>query len=211
MTNVWALGIQSISVGYSTILILAAVLALAAAAILRITRKKHPSKVCAECGKPSANGYSKTAKSEANEIVPLCVDCLLRRLDEDYTIYDGRAVVVQPVAELPCYVFRPVAEWSETVRNDVESILAGIEARCHSCGQETRYAWVNALEPGPVAKLPDLGIRHTLLTGAGAHAIGLCARCTVTRIGHSLTAQEGGYLEICGPRGSEDGVVSGVG
>jgi hypothetical protein len=197
---------------YQTILLLVAVLVLIAAAILMTaTRKKHRAKVCVQCGKPSSHGYAKAAESEASEIVPLCVDCLLRRLDEDYTTYDGRAVVVQPVAELPCYVFRPKAEWSEAVKSDVESILAGLESRCHGCGQEARYAWVNALEPGPVAKLPKLGIRETLLTAASTHPVALCAGCTVRRIGRSLSEQEGGYLEICGPRGSEDGLVSGMG
>lgn len=197
---------------YQTILLVAAVLVLIAAAILMATtRKKHPAKACLQCGKSSSHGYSKTAEAEAGEIVPLCVGCLLRRLDEDYTTYDGRAVVVQPVVELPCYVFRPKAEWSEAVRNDVEGILAGLEAQCRSCGQPPRYAWVNALEAAPVTKVPKLGIMQTLLTAASAHPVPLCAQCTVRRLGHSLSAQEGGYLEICGPRGSEDGLVCGMG
>ena len=196
---------------YSIVLIVAAALAVAAAAALKITMaKKHPAKVCAECGRPSAHGYSKTAESGAAEIVPFCADCLMRRLDEDYSTYKGRAIVVQPVAELPCYVFRPSSYWSEAVRRDLDSILAGPKARCQSCGEQAQYAWVNALEPGPVAKLPKLGIRQTLLAGAGAHPVPLCAKCAVKRIGHSLSAQEGGYVEICGPQGSEDGVVSGL-
>jgi len=203
---------------YSIVLIVAAVLAVAAAVALKITTgKKHPAKVCAECGRPSAHGYSKaahgyskTAESGAGEVVPLCVDCLMRRLDEDYSTYKGHAIVVQPVAELPCYVFRPSSDWSEAVRKDLESILIGPSARCQSCGEQAQYAWVNALEPGPVAKLPKLGIRQTLLAGAGAHPVPLCAKCAVKRIGHSLSAQEGGYVEICGPQGSEDGVVSGL-
>lgn len=197
---------------YQIVLGLAAALALIGAAILRAaTRKKHPAKCCAQCGKPSSHGYSKAAESDANVIVPLCVDCLLRRLDEDYCTYDGRAVVVQPVAELPCYLFRPKADWNEAVRNDADFLLAGLQTHCRACGQPARYVWVNALEPGPVAKLPELGIQRTLLAGGKAQPVSLCAQCTVKRIGHSLREQEGGYLEICGPGGEADGVVSGMG
>ncbi|MGB9234080.1 MAG: hypothetical protein WCC04_06670 [Terriglobales bacterium] len=197
---------------YSIMLFLAAGLALIAAAILRVTTaKKHPVKACAQCGKRSSHGYSKSREADASDTVPLCVDCLLRRLDEDYSAYAGHAVVVQPVAELPCYVFRPKVEWSEAVKNDLELILAGVQTHCHSCGLKARYAWVNALEPGPVAKLAELGIKQTLLRGATTQPVALCAKCTVKRIGNSLSAQEGGYLEICGPRGKEDGMVSGIG
>ena len=196
---------------YSIVLIVAAALAVAAAAALKITMaKKHPAKVCAECGRPSAHGYSKTAESAVGEIVPLCVDCLMQRLGEDYSNYEGRAVVVQPVAELPCYVFRPSSYWSEAVRRDLDSMLAEVQTRCQSCGEQAQYAWVNALEPAPVAKLPKLGIRETLLAGAKAQPTSLCAKCTLRRIGNNLSVQEGGYVEICGPRGSEDGVVSGL-
>lgn len=198
--------------GYQIVLVLAAVLALIGAAILRATtRKRHRPKSCAQCGKPSSYGYSKGAESELGETVPLCVDCLIRKLDEDYCMYDGRAVVVQPVAELPRYVFRPKASWDEAVRNDVDFLLAGLQTHCFSCGQPARYVWVNALEPGPVAKLPELGIQRTLLAGGKAQPVSLCAKCTVKRIGHSLREQEGGYSEICGPRGDADGVVSGMG
>lgn len=200
------------SIGYSTILILAAAVALGCAAVLSIiSRRKHKAKACAQCGQRSSHGYSRAGKAGQNDTMPLCVACLLKRLDEDYCTYDGRAVVVQPVAELPCYVFRPNADWCEAVRNDAEGILASLEAQCRSCGQPPRYAWINALEAAPVAKLPSLGIRQALLTVASAHPVALCARCTVRRIEHSLTAQEGGYLEICGPYGSSDGVVAGMG
>ena len=101
--------------------------------------------------------------------------------------------------------FSPEADWCEAVRNDQEGILASLEAQCRSCGQPPRYAWVNALEAAPVTKLPSLGIRQSLLTVANAHPVALCARCTVRRIEHSLTAQEGGYLEICGPYGGMTG------
>jgi len=194
------------------ILGVAVLLALIGAAILRATtRKKHPAKCCAQCGKPSSHGYANAAEPEPIKTAPLCVDCLLRRLDEDYCTYDGRAVVVQPVAELPRYVFRPKADWNGAVREDVDFLLAGLQTHCHSCGQPARYVWVNALEPGPVAKLPELGVQRALLAVGKAHPVSLCAKCTVTRIGHSLREQEGGYSEICGPRGDADGVVSGMG
>ncbi len=188
------------------------VVALIGAALLRArARRKHPAKYCAQCGKRSSHGYANAAEPEPIETAPLCVDCLLRRLEEDYRTYNGHAVVVQPVAELPRYVFRPTADWSEAVRKDADFLLAGLQTHCHSCGQPARYVWVNALEPGPVAKLPELGVQRTLLAGGKTHPVTLCAQCTMKRIGHSLREQEGGYSEICGPRGDEDGVVSGIG
>lgn len=197
---------------YVTILLVAAVLVLIAAVLIRaVTRKRHPAKKCSRCGKPSSHGYPESGWAESDRILPVCVDCLLRQLDEDYCTFDGRAVVIQPVAEFSCYIFRPNKDWSEAVRNDTESILARIEKVCYSCGLDARYAWVNALEPAPVAKVPRLGIRQTLLTQASARPAALCGRCTVQRIGHSLRQQEGGYLEICGPRGKEDGLVCGMG
>ncbi|MGA9526552.1 MAG: hypothetical protein WBS24_00410 [Terriglobales bacterium] len=204
-------------IGYSTVLFLAAAVVLGCAAVLSIiSRTKHRAKACAQCGKRSSHGYSRAAQDggrekDRSDSVPLCVDCLLKRLDEDYSSFGGRAVVVQPVAELPCYVFRPQQDWGEAVKNDAESILAEMEIRCSSCGNESRYAWVNALEPGPVAKLRTEGIRNALLNAARAHPVALCPRCTLRRIEHSLRAQEGGYLEICGPHGRKDGVVSGMG
>ena len=197
---------------YQIVLFTGATLALIGAAILRATtRKKHPAKPCAQCGKPSSHGYAEAMGPEPSETTPLCVDCLLRKLDEDYRTYGGHAVVVQPVAELPRYVFRPKTDWNEAVRNDVDFLLAGLQTHCHSCGQPARYVWVNALEPGPVAKLQELGIQRTLLAGGKIQPVSLCAQCAVKRIEHSLREQEGGYLEICGPRGEADGVVSGMG
>jgi hypothetical protein len=200
------------SIGYPTILILLAVVAVIAAAILKLTtRRKHPAKACARCGRPSTHGYAKAAEAEPRETVPVCVDCLLKQLDEDYRAYHGRAVVVQPVPDLPCYVFRPRADWSEVVRNDLDSILDRLDTQCHSCGRQAQYAWVNAVEPGPVAKLPKLGIKSTLLTASNSHPVSLCSKCIVSRISHSLSAQEGGYSEICGPVGGDDGIVIGTG
>jgi len=197
---------------YSIVLILVAAILLVAAGIVKFTmRRKHPAKACAQCGEPSSHGYAKQAETERDDLVPLCVNCLIRRLDDDYRRYQGQAVVIQPVAELPCYVFRPKTAWGEAVRADLDFILSGLQTHCHTCGQKARYAWVNALEPGPVTRLPELGIKQALLIGAKGPPVSLCPRCTVTRLAHSLTAQEGGYLEICGPRGGEDGLVSGMG
>ena len=197
---------------YQTILLVVALMVLIGAFVLRaVTRKRHPAKACAQCGKPSSHGYSREVEAEAGVITPLCVNCLTRRLSEDYRTFDGRAVVVQPVTDFPCYVFRPMACWGEAVRTDAELILALLETRFHSFGVEARYAWINALESKTVAKLPKLGIKQTLLMQPGAHPVALCAKCTVQRIGRSLREQEGGYLEVSGPRSSEDGVVCGIG
>ena len=193
------------------ILLVAAVIAGLGAAVLRLTRKKLENKVCAHCGAPAMHGYSKAAESAPEHIVPLCVPCLLERLDEAYCTYDRHAVVIQPVAELPCYVFRPKSDWDEQLRAELDTLLAGLQNHCSSCTNPARYLWVNALEAGPVAKLPKMGITHTLLATSGARPISLCARCSVQRIARSFAGQEAGYVEVCGPRGGEDGLVTAIG
>jgi len=193
------------------ILLVAAVIAALGAAFLRLTRKKLENKLCADCGAPAMHGYSKTAESASEDIVPLCLRCLLQRLDEDFCTYDGRAVVIQPVAELPCYIFRPKSDWDESLRTEMDTLLAGLQNHCSSCTNPARYLWVNALEAVPVANLPKLGITHTLLAPKSARPISLCARCAVQRIARSFAGQEAGYVEVCGPRGSEDGLVTAIG
>jgi len=193
------------------ILLVAAVIAGLGALVLRLRRKKPDKKLCARCGALAMHGYSKAAESALDDIVPLCVPCLLERLHEDYCTYDGRAVVIQPVAELPCYVFRPKSDWDEQPRADLDILLAGLQNQCSSCANPARYLWVNALEAGPVANLPQMGITQTLLAASGARPISLCARCLVQRIARSFAGQEAGYLEVCGPRGHEDGLVTAMG
>jgi bacterioferritin-associated ferredoxin len=198
-------------IGNLALVIVAAAVAGVVVTLLRVARRRPAGKACARCGNPSSHGYSKSAESNPEDIVPLCTPCLLRRLDEDYCTYDGYAVVVQPVAELPCYVFRPKSDWGANVSADVDFVLAARQSHCATCGHESRYVWVNALEAGPVAKIPELGIRRTLLTASATHPMSLCARCTVERLSHSLTALEAGYVEICGPHGKEDGLVTTIG
>ncbi|MFZ0800456.1 MAG: hypothetical protein WCA13_09970 [Terriglobales bacterium] len=193
------------------ILLMAAVIAGLGAAVLRLTRKKPENKLCVRCGQPARHGYSKTAESAPEDIVPLCVPCIVERLNEDYRTYKGRAVVIQPVAELPCYIFRPRSDWEEPLRVELDTLLAGLQDYCSSCANPARYLWVSALDSGPVAKLPKIGITHTLLAASSARPISLCARCSVQRIARSFEGQEAGYLEVCGPRGDENGLVTAIG
>src|ERR1039458_2797865 len=193
------------------ILLIAAVIAGLGASVLRLTRRKLENKRCARCGAPAMHGYSKTAESAPEESLPLCVPCLLKRLDEDYCTYDRHAVVIQPVAELPCYVFRPKSDWDERLRAELDTLLAGLHNHCSSCANPVRYLWVNALEAGPVANLSKMDITQTLLAVSSARPISLCARCAVKRIARSFAGQEAGYLEVCGPRGDEDGLVTAIG
>jgi hypothetical protein len=151
------------------ILLVAAGIAGLGAAVLRLTRKKPANKRCARCGAPAMHGYSKAAESAPEDIVPLCVPCLLERLDEDYCTFERHAVVIQPVAELPCYVFRPKSDWGEPLQAELDTLLAGLQDHCSSCTNPARYLWVNALDAGPVANLPQMGITQTLLAPGSAH------------------------------------------
>jgi hypothetical protein len=193
------------------ILFVAAIIAGVGAAVLRLTRKKPDHKLCARCGAPAMHGYSRTAESVREDIVPLCMHCLVNRLDEDYRAYDGRAVVIQPVAELPCYVFRPRSAWSAKLRAELDHLLAGLHDQCSSCSHPARYLWVHAVDSIPVARLPQQGITQTLLAPGSARPVSLCAQCSVQRIARSFAGQEAGYVEVCGPRGSEDGLVTAIG
>ena len=121
------------------ILLVAAVIAGIGAAVLRRKRKKIENKQCARCGALARHGYSKAAESALEDIVPLCIPCLQKHLDEDYSTYDGRAVIIQPVAELPCYVFRPKSVWDEHLRAELDTLLAGLENHCSSCTNPARY------------------------------------------------------------------------
>jgi hypothetical protein len=123
-----------------------------------------------------------------------------------------RAVVVQPVTGLPCYVFRPKSEWDEKLRKELDSMLGRLESKCSSCGGAAHYLWFDCVaEASIVADIPEKGIADTLSPYRGTSPISLCGKCSVKRVGQSLSRQDARYIEVCGPRGSEDGLVIAMG
>lgn len=102
-------------------------------------------KPCAVCGAESAYGYDEHAE-DFEHIRPMCLKCLVRQLEKDYAGFAGRAVVVEPAAGPPAYVFQPAKEWQASfaasrIVDDVLSLLSKVNARSlpMSAGPRARY------------------------------------------------------------------------
>src|SRR5206468_5834667 len=76
-------------------------------------RKRHSpiGKLCSSCQAQAGYGYSERPETDAENIRPMCLKCLVRQLRHDYTSFAGRALVVAPVSGPPVYVFQAAAEW----------------------------------------------------------------------------------------------------
>jgi hypothetical protein len=77
-------------------------------------RNRQSHKTCANCGSPSQFGYSREAESEPKDIINQCFTCLVGKLTDDYDSYQGRALVIQPAAGFPCYVFQASSRWPDS-------------------------------------------------------------------------------------------------
>jgi hypothetical protein len=196
----------------SMILIPIVVVAVLLATAIWIVQRRSGSRQCAKCGSPAAYGYSKAAESDLKDIARVCEACLLVQLKQDYGEYIKQAVVVQPVPGLPCYVFRPKSEWDEKLHKELDFILGRLESKCSSCGGDAHYMWLDcAADASIVADIPAKGIVNTLSPALDHSPVSLCGHCVVKRVGESLSRQNAGYLEVCGPYGPEDGLVIAMG
>lgn len=194
------------------------VLGCAAALILVLlfaTRKTKSlvGRACVVCGAESKYGYSEHAEEAPEKIRAMCLNCLVSQLGKDYASFAGRAVVVQPAGGPPCYVFQPVKEWREyfkesKIANDVLSLLASMETRCHDCGQKANYLWIESggLTGDNFGETLDHGLTETLLRH-NPKPISLCPRCCVKHMAGELEAKQLSYLEVCAPKGTGDGFV----
>jgi len=183
--------------------------------LLLATRKvKSPvGKACSVCGVTSSYGYSQHAEEDAGKIKPMCLGHLISQLESDYEGFRGRAVVVEPADGPPCYVFQPVQEWRQAFKDsgipdDVSSLIAKMDAKCHHCGQTANYLWVESkgLSGDNFGETLDKGVSATLLRENPA-PISLCPKCCVKRVANILEAKRVSYLEVCAPKGSADGFV----
>ena len=182
--------------------------------LFAIRKTKSPlDKPCVICGAEAKFGYSEHAEEDFQKIKPLCLKCLVSQLKKDYSSFSGRAVVIQPAAGPPCYVFQPVKEWQayftkSKLGADVNLLLAKMEPQCHDCGQRANYLWVESigLTGDNFGKSLDDGLSETLLLH-NSKPISLCAKCTVGRIEKDLRYKNLSYLEVCGPKGNDDGFV----
>jgi hypothetical protein len=190
------------------------VFALVVAVYLVVRRKSDwpVGKPCSVCGAVSGYGYDKEAEDLAS-IKPMCLKCLVEQIEKEYAVFTGRAVVIQPADGPPCYVFQPVKEWREsfkdsTIADDVVSLLANLDAKCHDCGQEARFLWVESsgLNGDNFSEALDRGISETLLR-SNPEPVSLCAKCCVGHIAKDLRERGITYGEVCSPKGAADGFV----
>jgi len=186
--------------------VIAALLAVGAVLFLR-KRRKHGT--CAICASASQFGYSAKAESKAEDIVSLCLTCLGKKLAGDYQAYGGKALVIAPAANLPCYVFQPKSKWAESaLMKEASEMFSKMEETCKKCRAKARCLWMtsNGLPPSNFEEVLSKGASRTLLQWGNPRAISVCGKCCVKLIGEAMQDQALEFLEVCAPR-SEDGFV----
>jgi len=177
-------------------------------------RKRRPSidKKCSVCGVDSKYGYSVRTES-IRPIKWMCRRCLISQLEKDYASFSGRAVVIQPVAGPPCYVFHPNNEWAKSFKqsrmdDDARAYLLRIEPICRDCGKKANFLWIESsgLTAHNFGNVLAKGFAETLLP-RNPKPVSLCGKCCVGHISRELEAKDITYHEVCGPKGVEDGFV----
>jgi hypothetical protein len=171
-------------------------------------RGHRKSANCAVCGLPARFGYSLKAESDKKDIASVCLNCLKRKLAADYESFQARALVIEPAAGLPCYVFQPSSEWREyKLSQETKMLLSNLESACHRCGARANFLWVTSdgLRGDNVETVFAQGIAETLLRWGNSPASS-CARCCVELICQSLESRQLTFVEVCGPR-AESGFV----
>ena len=169
-------------------------------------------RLCFLCGGESEYGYSEVDK-DGKRIRPVCRKCLISRLENDYSNFSGRAVVIQPVAGPTCYAFHSNRDWSKSFKDskiddDVRSYLLKMDTTCQDCGQKANFLWIGSsgLTKYNFGNVLRKGFAETILP-MNPHPISVCGRCCVRRIAKELEEKQITFLEIFGPKGTEDGFV----
>jgi len=167
---------------------------------------------CIVCGAEPKYGYSEYAESIKN-MEFMCRKCLVSQLEKDYTTFSERAVVIQPVPGPPCYVFHSNKEWGKffkesRIADDARAYLLRMETICHDCGREANFLWIESsgLTKYNFGNVLAKGFSETLLA-RNPKPISLCGKCCVRHIAKELEQKGISYLEVCGPKGMEDGFV----
>lgn len=193
-----------------------AAVALALILILVVWSKRkrlRAPKPCAVCGKQASFGYSDHAEEDLEKIKPLCLECLVSQLKEDYIAFTGRAVVIEPAEGPPCYVFQPAEEWRKhfkksRIATDTDALLKEMQAGCQECGLNASYLWVEShgLNGDNFMETLDLGLSETLLRH-NPKPVSLCAQCCITKVTQELEARRLSYIEVTGPKGTDNGFI----
>ena len=149
--------------------------ALVAAALYLL--RHRPRAKCSNCGSASQFGYSREAESASDDIVRLCPACLTSKLSEDYRGYAARALVIEPAADLPGYVFQPKSKWAGSkLAGDLTTLLANMKDNCRNCGSRANFLWVtsNGLLPSMFAQVFSEGPSRTLLRWGNDQPFSVC-------------------------------------
>jgi hypothetical protein len=182
--------------------------------MLRILRRTLSlRRSCSVCAGPARYGYSEQAETELQHLTPMCLGCLTEQLRRDYRAFEGDALVVQPAAGPPVYVFQPVAEWARCFPNsgitsDVTRLVAVMNRTCCQCGSHACFLWIESagLTERNFGDVLETGVGETLLKN-NPEPVSLCPECCVARICDALAANGNSYIEVCSPRGSGLGFV----
>jgi hypothetical protein len=170
--------------------------------------KRDPrKKKCARCEQHAVHGYSQAAESDVKQILPLCLDCLRIQLQQDYSEFNGWAVVIAPAAGLPCYVFRD--------RNYLRSIGSDIDASspqsdiCILCGSRACCSWIESkgITIEIFGEVIEKGPLNALLAWGNPPPRSLCGRCTSEHVMKALQQEGMSFFEISSPHGTQEGVV----
>jgi len=180
-------------------------------------KKSSTLKLCSSCGDESQYGYSESVEENIKNIKYLCRKCLVSQLDKDYTTFSGRAVVIQPAAGPPCYVFHSNDEWGKLFKeskmdDDARAYLLRMNPICHDCDQMANFLWIESsgLTEHNFGNVLKNGFAETLLP-RNPKPISLCGKCCIRYIVKELEGKDITYLGISGPKGGEDGFVAPMG
>jgi len=182
---------------------------LIAVSVVLYLRWRRSHGTCASCGSSSQFGYSNEPESKAEDIVKLCFNCLAAKLADDYMRYESKALVIEPAAGFPCYVFQPKSKWADAkLAKDVTEMVSKPDETCNQCGSNAHYLWVasNGLNPATFEQVLSNGLSETLLRWGNPHPMSLCGRCCAKSVAKSIKERGLSFLEVCSPR-SEDGYV----
>lgn len=190
------------------VVILVGILIVAAMALSLRNRQSH--KTCANCGSPSEFGYSHEAESELENIVNLCFTCLVKKMTDDYKNYEGRALVIEPAAGFPCYVFQTNSKWPDSkLAKEVAEMFSATDEACNHCGVNAHYLWVSSkgLNPSTFEQVLSNGLSKTLLRWGNPRPMSLCGRCCVKSIAKAIEEHRLTFLEVCSPRSANGFVI----
>lgn len=158
---------------HTAVIVAAVAIAVSLGAIAYLRRNTKP-RPCVNCGDPSRFGFSKEAESSAADIARLCLNCLKPKLADDYARYEARALVVEPNANFPCYVFQPSSRWrNERLMQVTVQLLSKMEPTCHFCGTKSNFLLVTShgLSEDKQDQISADGISETLLQSGNPTAL----------------------------------------